>query len=75
MNSAKFAGRGFPELPRRPSENCYIRGMRFPLRGEYASDVTHRAGGSKALLPLQEGEEQMIRIVASSKVMWVGERS
>jgi hypothetical protein len=66
VNSAKFAGRGFSELPRRPSENCYSRGIRFPQGGP-----TRR--GSKALLSLQEGEEQMIRTVAS-KVMRVGER-
>jgi fructose-bisphosphate aldolase class 1 len=67
VNSAKFAGRGFSELPRRPSENCYIRGIRFLQGGP-----TRR--GSMALLSLEEGEEQMISTVAS-KVMRVGERS
>jgi hypothetical protein len=67
VNSPKFAGRGFSELPRRPSENCYSRGIRFPQGGP-----TRR--GSKALLSLQEGEQQMISTVAS-KDMRVGERS
>jgi hypothetical protein len=37
--------------------------------GEYALDVT-KAGGSKALLSLKEGEGEMLRI-AAKKVMWV----
>jgi hypothetical protein len=32
-SSRKFAGRGSSELPRRPSENWYIRGIRFPEGG------------------------------------------
>jgi hypothetical protein len=63
-----FTGRGFSDLPQRPSENCYIRGIRFPQR-----EPTRR--GSKVLLSLQEGEEQMIRTVASVIAMRVGERS
>jgi hypothetical protein len=67
VNSPKFAGRGFSELPRRPSENCYSRGIRFPQGGP-----TRR--GSKALLSLQEGEQQMITTVGS-KDLRVGEHS
>jgi hypothetical protein len=40
-------------------------------QGEYAPDVTKRRI-SKALLPLQEGEGDMIRTVASIIAMWVG---
>src|SRR5215208_4828676 len=63
VNSTKFAGRGFSELPRRPSENCYIRGIRFPQGGPTRQ-------GSKALLSLEEGEEEMTSTVASKVMRW-----
>jgi hypothetical protein len=75
MNSANFSCIDFSELPHRPSEELvHSPDTLHPVR-EYAPDVTNKAGGSKALLSLQEGEEQMIRTVASSRVMWVGRLS